>query len=225
MTEMQTSPPPVKRRGPPPKLTREAIADAALDLIDRDGIRALTMRRLALELGAGAMTLYGYFSDKDELLDFALDRAARRFDFAIGEGPWRAQLRELVQTMMRALTEHPGAVEIRARRPILNPGSLRAGEAGIGILLEAGFDITEAAAAWRLLFTFTFGYAAFSAAEPSPAQQAEWQRQLAALPAEQFPVMAGEATQLVSWMAGRRPFDHGLELILDGLETRLALLR
>lgn len=221
MSESHPSTQQVSPRGRARKLTREEIADAALELIDREGFEALTMRRLARELEVGAMTLYGYFRDKDELLDCALDRAARRFSFVKGEGPWRPRLRELIHTMMQALTEHPGAVEVRVRRPILNPGALRAGEAGIAILREAGFDTAEAAAGWRLLFTFTFGYAAFSAAEPSAEQQAEWRRQLAALPVESYPVLSGEPASVVPWMAGRQPFEHGLELILDGLEARL----
>jgi AcrR family transcriptional regulator len=225
MAPTHASPSPASRRGPEPTLTREAIADAALEIVDGEGIGALTMRRLARALGTGTMTVYGYFGDKDELLDYALDRVARRFDFRRGDGPWRPRLRALIETMMRALTEHPSAVQIRGRRPILNPGAMRAGEAGMEILREAGFDTAEAAAAWRLLFTFTFGYAAFSAAEPTAAQRAEWRTELSALPPEEYPVMATEAATVVSWMAGREPFEHGLELILDGLEARLSARR
>jgi AcrR family transcriptional regulator len=225
MASTPASSPATARRGPAPRLTREAIADAALEIVDREGIAALTMRRLAGELGTGTMTLYGYFANKEQLLDYAVDRGARRFDFSGPDGPWRARLRALIGTIMRALIEHPSAVEIRASRPILHPGALRAGETGMQILREAGFETADAAAAWRLLFTFTFGYAAFSATEPSADQQAEWRRQLSELPVDEYPVMAREATVIVPWMAGRRPFEQGLELILDGLEARLAARR
>src|SRR5918996_218247 len=203
-------------------LSRELIADTALDLVDREGVEALTMRRLARELDVGTMTLYGYFRDKDELLDHALDRGARRYDLSPGEGEWRPRLRELITTIWRSLNEHPSAVQIRSRRPILNPGALRACEAGMTILHEAGFETPEAAAAWRLLFTYAFGYAAFSSYEPSAELKSEWREQLSALPADRYPITSGGAGELVNWMAGSEPFEQGLEIILDGLEARLS---
>jgi AcrR family transcriptional regulator len=221
----QPTPTPTRTRprpGPRSSLTRELIADTALELVDREGVEALSMRRLASELGVGTMTLYGYFRDKDELLDHAIDRAARRYNLSPGEGAWRPRLRELITTMWRSLIEHPSAVQIRSRKPILNPGALRACEAGMAILRDAGFETREAAAAWRLLFTYVFGYTAFSSYEPSAELKSEWREQLSALPADRYPITRGGAGELVEWMAGREPFERGLELILDGLEARLA---
>jgi AcrR family transcriptional regulator len=210
------------RPGPRNSLTRERIADTALELVDREGVEALTMRRLASELGVGTMTLYGYFRDKDELLDHAIDRAARRYNLSPGEGAWRPRLRELITTVWRSLSEHPSAVQIRSRRPILNPGALRACEAGMTILRDAGFETREAAAVWRLLFTYVFGYAAFSAYEPSEELKSEWREELSVLPPDQYPITSGSAGELVNWMAGSEPFEQGLEIILDGLEARLS---
>lgn len=206
-------------------LSREVIADAALELIDREGVDGVTMRRLAAELGIGTMTLYGYFRDKEELLDFVIQHASRRYDLSPGEGDWRERMRTLITTMWRSLTEHPSAVQIRSRRPILNPGAMRAGEAGLKILTDAGFEVREAAIAWRLLFTYVFGYAAFSSHEPSEELKAEWQQQLSELPPDQYPLITESAAELVHWMAGTKPFEQGLEIILDGLEARLATQR
>jgi AcrR family transcriptional regulator len=203
-------------------LSRDEIADAALALVDREGVDALSMRRLAKELGVGTMTLYGYFRGKAELLDHAIDRAARGYDLSPGEGPWRDQLRDLVRTMWQSLAEHPGAVQVRAGRPILTPGALRAGEAGMAILTGAGFKPSDAAAAWRLLFTYVFGYAAFSSNEPTDEQKEEWRRQFKALPPGDYPHLSATADEVVEWMAGRKAFEQGLELILDGLEARFA---
>lgn len=202
-------------------LDRELIADAALELVDRDGLDALTMRRLAAELGIGTMTIYGYFRDKEELLDLVIERTARRYELTAGEGDWRTRLRRLVETMYRSLLEHPSTVQIRSRRPILNPGAIRACEAGMTILEEAGLERRQAAAAFRLLFTYIFGYAAFSSYEPSAELKREWRDELSALPAEEYPIVSGAAGELVNWMAGRTPFEAGLELILDGIEARL----
>lgn len=215
---------PERARERPPDaglLSRERIGDEALALIDAEGVDALTMRRLASELGAGTMTLYGYFRDKRELLDFAIDRAARGYDLSPGEGEWRPRLRELITTIWRSLTEHPSTVQIRTSRPILNPGALRACEAGMTIMREAGFRTPDAAAAWRLLFTYVFGYAAFSSYEPSAELKSEWRAELEGLPSDEYPITSAEAGELAEWMAGRQPFEQGLEVILDGLETQL----
>ncbi|MGH2955508.1 MAG: TetR/AcrR family transcriptional regulator [Solirubrobacterales bacterium] len=202
-------------------LSRELIADAALELIDREGVDALSMRRLAAALGIGTMTIYGYFSDKQELLNLTIERSARRYELRPGEGDWRTRLRELIETMYRSLLEHPSMVQIRSSRPILNPGAIRACEAGMTILTDAGFELNEAAAAWRLLFTYLFGYAAFSSQEPPPELRREWAEELSALPEDDYPLTSSSARVLSSWMAGREPFEAGLELILDGLEARL----
>lgn len=214
---------PTRRRGksaPEQPLSRELIADAAVELVDREGLEALSMRRLASELGIGTMTIYGYFRDKDELLDFSIDRMARRYELPSGEGDWRRRMRDLITTMYGSLLEHPSAVQLRSRRPILNPGALRSGEAGMRILADAGLELNEAAAAWRLLFTYIFGYAAFSAQEPTPELKREWAAQLRALPEEEYPIISRASEELAGWMAGREPFQEGLELILDGIEAR-----
>jgi hypothetical protein len=127
--------------------------------------------------------------------------------------------------MYRSLIEHPSTVQIRSSRPILNPGALRAGEAGMRILADTGIELNEAAAAWRLLFTYVFGYAAFSSQEPTPEMKREWADQLSALPKEEYPVISGASEELAGWMAGREPFEEGLELILDGIEARASRSR
>jgi AcrR family transcriptional regulator len=212
----------MRTKSKPQRLSQDEIADAALALVDREGVDALSMRRLAKELDVGTMTIYGYFRGKAELLDHAIDRAAGDYDLSPGDGPWRDQLRDLSLTMYRSLAEHPAAVQVRAGRPIISPGALRAGEAGMAILTGAGFSTDDAATAWRLLFTYVFGYAAFSADEPSDEQKEEWSRQFKALPPAEYPHLSGNADRVVNWMGGTWAFEQGLELILDGLEARAA---
>jgi AcrR family transcriptional regulator len=223
-TDLQAPVPasPARRPGPAPSLSKGEIADTAIALIEREGPAALSIRRLAEELGIGAMTFYGYFRDKAELLDFAVDRAARELSLSPGEGPWRSRLRELIEEIWRSLNDHPGIVLIRARRPFLTETALRACESGMQILTEAGFETEEAAGAWRLLFTYVFGYAAFSSPEATEELRREWSEQMGALPADRFPMIVAAAPDLPGWMTGRKAFEFGLELILDGLEARLS---
>src|SRR6059036_795279 len=93
---------------PRARLTRDQVAAAALELLDREGLEALSMRRLAEELGVGTMTLYGYFRSKNELLDAVVDAAvAERGPFRF-EGTWQEQIRRLMHGSRRRLGRHPG---------------------------------------------------------------------------------------------------------------------
>jgi AcrR family transcriptional regulator len=201
-------------------LSREEIADAALALVDREGVEALTMRRLAADLGVGTMTVYGYFRDKDELMDAAVERGALRVDFSVGHGPWEERLRDLMRTLLRSLTEHPSVVQLRTRRPILNPAAMRACESGLEILAEAGLGPVESARAWRLLFVYAFGYAAFGSPAASAEVETAWREQLAALPPEVFPLTVSVAAEAAAALSGHEQFEHGLDLIIAGLTVR-----
>src|SRR3954469_1373321 len=148
-----------------PRLSREQVATAALELLDRDGLEALSMRRLAEGLGVGTMTLYGYFRSKDELLDAVIDAAVADREPFVFEGTWQEQIRRLMQRSRRRLGRHPALVKVRADRPVLRPEALRFAETGVTILRGAGFGRTDAARAFRLLFTYVFGYVSFSPEE------------------------------------------------------------
>lgn len=202
-------------------LSREQILDAALALADREGLENLSMRRLAQELGAGTMTLYTYFRDKEELLDAAVEQVAGQVATPPASGSWQERLRALIEEVYRSLVEHPSGVELRRTRPILTPAALRTTEAGMRILVEAGFSAPEAARAWRSLFVYTFGFAQFTPAEVPAAVRREWQRRLDALPADEFPVLTSASREAVDTMSGEAQFDHGLDRLLWGLAADL----
>ena len=204
------------------KLSRDVVADAALDLLVNEGSEAVTMRRLAAGLGVGTMTLYGYFRNKDELLDAAVDRASEAIKIPARRGPWRSQLRALVVELYATLRRYPVALELRARGPMISPGALRSTNAGMQILGAAGFDKRSAAKTWRLLFTYAFGYAAFTPAELSAEDQRRARAQLAALPPSELPHVVEAASEAVAAMVGDEAFLHGLDVILDGLEAAAA---
>jgi AcrR family transcriptional regulator len=203
------------------RLTPEQVASAALELLDRDGLEALSMRRLADELGVGTMTLYGYFRSKDELLDAVVDAAvAEREPFSF-EGTWQEQIRRLMQGSRRNLGRHPGLVKVRADRPVLQPEALRFAETGMTILRRAGFDRADAARAFRLLFTFVFGYVSFSPDETADEARRESRAAVAALPPDEYPTLDETSEELAGAMAGQETFDFGLDRIIDGLEAHL----
>jgi AcrR family transcriptional regulator len=112
-------------------LSREQVLDAALDLVDRDGVAALSMRRLGAELGVEAMTLYHYLPNKDALLDGIVERVMAQADTTLTSGPWDRALTDYARSLRATLLRHPGAALIVATRPAVTPETLRAAERGL----------------------------------------------------------------------------------------------
>jgi AcrR family transcriptional regulator len=191
--------------------------------VKRDGLDSLSMRRLAEELDAGTMTVYGYFRGKDELLDALVDLSSARSKGLqeLGDGPWRQQLRRLALAVRETLAENPWEVELRMRRPLVSPGAMRVPEAGLQILQSAGFPPAEAARAFRTLFLYTFGFSGFG--DPADPERVvrETVAQVAPLPADEYPAVSAAIDELSATMAGEEQYEFGLDLILDGLEARL----
>jgi AcrR family transcriptional regulator len=207
--------------GRPRLLTRDDVAHAALGLVDREGLEALTMQRLGQELGVGTMTVYGYVRSKHELLDLVVDAATGAPEPLSGDGDWRDQLSELMRRAYDLLNDHPAVVQIRLRQPVLRPDSLRFGEAVLRILDGAGVPRAESAPVFRLLFTYLFGYVALS-----PTARAEDARQaaaaaFAALSPDRYPHLTADADAVSRAMAGDDAFHAGLEVIIDGIATRV----
>jgi AcrR family transcriptional regulator len=197
------------------------VARAALAVIDREGPDALSMRRLASELGVGTMTLYGYFRSKADLLDAVVDEAVSDHGPLARTGAWRDQLREVVLEVRRNLLRHPGLARLRLTRPILRPEALRLTEVTMEVLGEAGFDRREAAKALRLLFTYVFGFATLSPEEGTDEARRESRAATARLPAADYPALTAASEELADAMGGEEVFRYGLERILDGLEATL----
>ena len=204
------------------RLTREEVADAALALVDEQGLEALTMRRLAESLGVGTMTLYGYVRDKDELLDAVVEAATSRDPFRRVDGPWQERLRALARQSHAGLIRHPALVELRLRRPILTPGAFRVTELAFEALLEAGFSRPEAARVFRVFFLYVFGSAAFNQPELSAPVRAATRGAIASLPEDEYPLLSGSADAVAVTTGGAEQFEYGLELLIEGIEARLA---
>jgi AcrR family transcriptional regulator len=207
-------------------LGRDEIARAALEIVDEEGIDALSMRGLAERLGVGTMTLYGYFRSKQELLDAAVGAAVEDFSWSPpDEGTLRERLRAHQQAVRDVLALHPALPQLRARQPMVQPAAFRMSEGAMQMLLDAGFPPDEAARAFRVLFVYVLGSMLFGPEELTPAQQRGVKAALLLLGEDEFPAITAVADGLPASMGGEVQFDYGLELILDGIEARLAALR
>jgi AcrR family transcriptional regulator len=120
--------------------------------MDAHGSEALTMRRLAHELGMGTMALYRYFPSKNDLMDAAIEIAAPEIELPPpGAAPWKQQLATLARALFHAGLRHPSVARERFERPLQTPAAMRVTDRAIALLLEAGLSKRDAVAAFKAL--------------------------------------------------------------------------
>jgi AcrR family transcriptional regulator len=214
---------PATAREPRTPLSRERVLRAAVALADRSGIEALTMRRLAQELGVEAMSLYNHIANKDDILDGIIDLVFDEIELPTGEAGWKPAMRQRAISARQALHRHPWATGLMESRRTPGPANIGHHDAVLGILRNAGFPIELAAHAYSLLDSYIYGFALQEASLPFQTPQATAevaQEIMAAFPADAYPHLAEIATE----HALRPGYDYGdeflygLDLILDGLE-------
>jgi AcrR family transcriptional regulator len=203
------------------RLSRERIVEVALELAAHEGIDAISMRRLAQQLGVWPMSVDRHFRDKEDLLDAVVGSAAGEIPLPDGSRPWRTELRDLLSGARDALGRAQNGLGGRVGPALLTPGLLRFSEAGLRTLRRAGLDAAAAAGAWRALCSYTFGFDAAGLGEPEPEARRRVRAAIAALPEAEFPALAEAANELAAALAREDEFGAGLELLLDGLEARL----
>lgn len=126
-------------------LTREQVLDTAVRLVDRDGVDALSMRKLAGELGVKAMTLYHYVKDRQELEDAIVERVLMEAAPSWTAGaPWQDVLAGYVDGLHQGFMAHPEAVILFATRPAMTDRNLAEVDALVKLLVEAGFTPHDA---------------------------------------------------------------------------------
>ena len=214
---------PEPRREPPrDPLSKQRVLHAAVALADRDGIESLTMRTLAHELGAGAMSLYYHVANKDELLDGMVDVVYGEIDPPSSGADWKTAVRRVAISAREALARHRWAIPLMESRRRPGPASLRHHDAVLGCLREAGFSIAGAVNAFSALDSYVHGFALQE--QTLPFETPEELVEVGEGMLQRFPA---DAT-LIPGHDGRRVHAVGLsvrervrgrpELILDGLE-------
>jgi AcrR family transcriptional regulator len=187
-------------RQPPshPPLTRELIVEHALALADAHGLDAVTIRRLATDLGVTAMALYWHVRNKDELLDGIVDRIYEAFDGTVDATlPWHEQFRSLLNQLIAVLRAHPAAATLLQTRDTYSESSLRVNETALEILHRAGLSPFEATRVMRHAVAMAAGVAhdaATYAGRPggAPVEDAGHgsDRPFGAQPAQRYPLEA-----------------------------------
>ena len=183
------------------KLTRERLIAAALVIVDRDGLDALSMRKLGAELGVDPMAAYRHLPNKEALLDGVIEAVAGSADIEVDTTlPWQDQLRQLIRANLKATLAHPNVLSIMAQRPLTTPGSLGLVERSFQIMAGAGIPLKQAALAINTMGLLMVSLAvAISAAHADSRGSEEMQQLFASLQREEFPniVRAIETGQFI----------------------------
>lgn len=204
-------------------LSTQRVVAEAVRLADSEGVDGLSMRRLAGALGAGAMSLYHYVANKEQLLDAMIDVVFGEIELPPVGTDWQSAMRRRSVSARQVLARHPWAVGLMESRTSPGPAHLRHREAITACLRRAGFPVLMATHATWLLDSYVYGYALQEASLPfdTAGELADLVEDvfLPQLPADEFPYLNESAAALVA--AGYDPteeFVFGLDLILAALE-------
>ncbi len=217
---------PARKKGPSASdagLSKQRVVAEAIRIADREGVDGLSMRRLAGELGAGAMSLYYYVANKDELLDAMIDVVFEEIELPPADTDWESAMRQRSISARQVLLRHPWAIGLMESRTSPGPANLRHREAVTACLRRAGFSVVMATHANWVLDSYVYGFALQEASLPfdNAVELAGMGEDvyLPQLPADEFPYLNESAAALFA--AGYDPaeeFTFGLDLVLAALE-------
>jgi AcrR family transcriptional regulator len=213
-------------------LGKRAIVDAAIRVLDADGLDAMTMRRVGQELDTGGASLYAHVANKEELLELVIDHVIG--DLVLPGPPdadrWEEQVKEVVRSMRGVLAAHKDIARACLARIPLGPNALRGSEALIGVMRAGGLPDQVIAYACDLLPL----YATATAYEESLYAKlgldhdeliryiGEIREYFAALPVDRFPNVASLAVALTAGSGGDERFEFGLDVLVRGLASLAA---
>jgi AcrR family transcriptional regulator len=215
-------------------LSRERVLRAAVKIADEHGIEALTMRRLAEEVGAEAMSLYYHVAKKDDVLDGVVDLIVREINEVVGRlslpsrgADWKKAVRQRILSAREVFLRHRWAPAVFETRTNTSLEVLRYFDALLGLMRDGGFSYDVAHHALHALGSRALGFTQelFDPTNAGGADPADLE-QLAAL-ADQLPNLVGMMAEIVhddpdstlGWCDDQAEFEFGLDLILDGLDS------
>ncbi|WP_344101740.1 TetR/AcrR family transcriptional regulator [Myceligenerans crystallogenes] len=220
-------------------LNRERVQAAAVEVADRDGLKAVTMRSVGALLGVEAMALYRHVSGKNDLLDSLAEVVIGEINDACAALPappdpaaWRARLRARILTARATLLKHPWAPALIGSHGTMGPAFLRYIDEFGAILADGGFTLDTIHHALHAFGPRALGFSPelFQPGAPAVEEMGDDEEaalaELAAL-ADEYPFvarltehLAHEASTTLGWCDDQDEFEFGLDVMLDGLEGR-----
>ncbi|MEV0250983.1 TetR/AcrR family transcriptional regulator C-terminal domain-containing protein [Nocardia sp. NPDC050712] len=212
---------PVSRRARPAKapLSREVIVETGLRILDREGLSALTMRRVAQDLDTGAASLYVYVANRDDLMAAMLDHVLGTVPDPPGGG-WRERLDALVEAAVAVMSKHEGLALVALGAIPTSPNALALIERLLAVLDEGGLDARTKAWAVDLLYLYITAQAAEQSAynvKGGDEQDtvAAAQRTFDELPAERYPMIVGLGAEMLAGGDAREAW--ALRVLINGI--------
>lgn len=221
-------------RGPRPSFSRAQLTEAAIRIADAEGLEAITMRRVAAEIGAGTMSLYRYIDGKDDLIDLMVDAVADEFvpdDLAI-TGDWRANLRAMAEQMRAAMLRHPWLAPLTPGRQNSGPNRIRATERTLRMLDGLGLGMDRMLAIIGTVVAYVSGFVQSEIAEAEALRRtgvdfAEWTAMqapylMSVIQSGEYPLFTRMLTEAGKELTGSdERFAFGLDCLLDGIARTL----
>jgi AcrR family transcriptional regulator len=216
------------KRGPKPGLSVDVIVAKAIEIADAEGLGAVSMARVAKELGFTTMSLYRYVAGKDELLQLMWNASAQGAETLVlaGEG-WRERLRGWALVQREMLDRHSWITEMPMATPPLAPNSLTFVERGLEALDDTGLADADKLRVIGLISSYTLSesrmaHEAARAAAAAPADAPRWSFESLLgelVDAEGYPRLTRIASGEGDGPTEADEFRFGLETILDGVES------
>ncbi|HEY5183456.1 MAG TPA: TetR family transcriptional regulator [Actinomycetes bacterium] len=209
------------------RLSPDTLVDAAIALADEHGLEALTIRRLAAEIGVTAMAPYWHFKDKEELLEALGERMFAEVELPPAQDrPWQAEIGDALRAVLGVLRRHPALAPL-ARHTILSTESgFLVAERVLSLLSQAGFDDSATADTGTYLLSSIVTLVTAQPGLTLAAHPDERDRQmqakrarLALVPADRFPSVARLAGALIDCQDPEAYYRRGLDLLVLGLQT------
>ena len=213
-------------------LSKDRVLRAAVDLADTSGIEAVTMRKLAAELGVEAMSLYYHVANKDQLLDGMVDVVISEIEdecggFAVPKNiNWKTALRKRIMTARAVMLRHRWAPEVLETRATMSARMVRYFDTVLGIMIEGGFSYDLGHHALHALGSRVLGFNQELFKPENDSQEEQADEMLAAM-AEQLPYIMRMMQEIahedpestLGYCDDQTEFEFGIDLMLDGLES------
>ncbi|MER0240651.1 TetR/AcrR family transcriptional regulator C-terminal domain-containing protein [Streptomyces sp. HSW2009] len=213
------------RRGRRPSHSREAITAAAVALADADGLEAVTMRKVAAQVGAGAMSLYSYAPDKETLVELMVDHVSAELPAThTPTGDWRAEVKAIAHLQRAHMLRHPWLPAALTARRSPGPNALAFLERALAALRPTGLDGAAKLEVFAQITAFVAGHVAYetarATASQSPERAAAEARYLTAVAADgRHPELAEVLAAPGRPLTPEATFTRFLNRLVDGLDT------
>ncbi|MGH2699123.1 MAG: TetR/AcrR family transcriptional regulator [Actinomycetota bacterium] len=211
-------------------LSRDRIVECAITIADAEGIEAVSMRRIASELGATPMALYNHVASKDELMNGIAGQLLKEIDIsALDMSDWTKAIKTGYTEFRRVLLRHPKLLPVLQRKTEMSPDALRPIELAVSILQGAGFSPDEALKAHWTLSGFVMGHVLWQMTNPLLENQEDAMTMPQALAMhhrrvitqDEFPCLVATLPAMESCDMDEA-WEFGIDAIVDGLKAKLA---